>query len=617
MTVVSLHKVTPSRVNYYTIAIAKDDYYTENGEAKGVWLGSGAQELGIDKTAIAFKDPVYQKVMDGVHPNKDQILRNIRGNGVSKPVLGYDFTFSVPKSLSVLYATCSPSDRLEIERSMAEAAKQVAWYIDGELIGTRSGKGGLIKEKAEGVFAAFHHSTSRSLDPQLHTHLIIANSALKKDRSWGAVDGSRFLNKDTKHILQTLASVHANELRHQLEKRLNLITVSNRNDQTFHIEGIPIEIQLEMSKRSKTIAESVKDQYTDKGLTPTPEQKQKIVVATREKKQNITLEDRLKEWQKIAKDLKFNPNKIPKRERKPEKVKDIAELTEKVAVSLHKLGEPFSASTIASKVFLHSGGRFDTDTLLGVSKAFELSHVMKTEEEEGNKFSLNRHGLSSVRDYWMNQASNKNLIQDKSTNHELTMLAKGVKRIEKLRQTYDAYKTDRRRRAFEKLKRQAPFLYLTGRIDRSTYKAITRKAPDSKIYINTLHATYQISSAQRKYYLALLESAERQKLNKQRRSVGAMAKFLYDSNHLTKEEYKVIRQSIWTDSKEEVERTDTYVKHLFARAERSPVPPEPTSKDLEQLTTDKALEKNKKTVTPSKGSRSNEQKRSQGRSLKD
>ena len=41
------------------------------------------------------------------------------------------------------------------------------------------------------IGAAFRHRTSRAGDPQLHTHVLVANLVLGADGRWGTLDGRR------------------------------------------------------------------------------------------------------------------------------------------------------------------------------------------------------------------------------------------------------------------------------------------------------------------------------------------------------------------------------------------------------------------------------------------
>src|SRR5919199_6909742 len=58
--------------------------------------------------------------------------------------------------------------------------------------GTRRGPGGVHAIAGRGLAAAaFRHRTSRAGDPQLHTHVLVANVVLGADGQWSTLDGRR------------------------------------------------------------------------------------------------------------------------------------------------------------------------------------------------------------------------------------------------------------------------------------------------------------------------------------------------------------------------------------------------------------------------------------------
>jgi hypothetical protein len=80
-----------------------------------------------------------------------------------------------------------------------------------------------------------------------------------------------------------------------------------------------------------------------------------------------------------------------------------------------------------------------------------------------------------------------------------------------------------------------------GRIDLKTYKALTRKPPKSKAAIEVLYATHQISSAQRKYYQALLDEEQKKLENKKRVDRLMRAEALYmagDIDRQTRDDFR-------------------------------------------------------------------------------
>ena len=92
-------------------------------------------------------------------------------------VAGFDLTFSAPKSVSVLFglgdqrAAGGASGRRTTRRS-----REALGYLERSAAAVRRGHGGAVVEPADGlVAAAFRHRTSRAGDPQLHTHVLVAN----------------------------------------------------------------------------------------------------------------------------------------------------------------------------------------------------------------------------------------------------------------------------------------------------------------------------------------------------------------------------------------------------------------------------------------------------------
>src|SRR5271157_3788185 len=79
---------------YYT----KADYYSEGQEIVGSWGGKGASRLGLEGTVDKFS---FERLCDNLDPRTGTPL-TVRTR--SERRVGYDFTFSVPKSVSLLYA---------------------------------------------------------------------------------------------------------------------------------------------------------------------------------------------------------------------------------------------------------------------------------------------------------------------------------------------------------------------------------------------------------------------------------------------------------------------------------------------------------------------------------
>ena len=93
--------------SYYTTA----DYYTEGQEIVGSWGGLGASRLGLSGTVDKFS---FERLCDNLDPKTGEPL-TVRTR--TERTVGYDFTFSVPKSVSLL--TWAPPTARESESAHA------------------------------------------------------------------------------------------------------------------------------------------------------------------------------------------------------------------------------------------------------------------------------------------------------------------------------------------------------------------------------------------------------------------------------------------------------------------------------------------------------------------
>ncbi|WP_375426500.1 MobF family relaxase [uncultured Friedmanniella sp.] len=106
-------------------------------------------------------------------------------------VAGFDLTFSPPKSVSTLWAVAEPRLAARIERAHQQAVQTALRFIEAELLFSREGARGVRQVEVDGlVAAAFTHRDTRAGDPDLHTHVAIANKVRTTDSGkWLAVDG--------------------------------------------------------------------------------------------------------------------------------------------------------------------------------------------------------------------------------------------------------------------------------------------------------------------------------------------------------------------------------------------------------------------------------------------
>jgi conjugative relaxase-like TrwC/TraI family protein len=253
-----------SAKSYYTTA----DYYSEGQELVGCWGGKGASRLGLDGTVDKFS---FERLCDNLDPRTGDPL-TVRTR--SERTVGYDFTFSVPKSVSLLYAMSGDQGIMDAFRG---AVDETMREMEAEMK-TRVRMGGKDEDRTTGnmVWAEFIHTTSRPVDgvpdPQLHAHCFVFNTTWdEEERRWKAGQ-FRELKRDAPYFQAAFRVRLANRL-----QDLGFGVERKRDD--FEIAGIPADVLKRFSRRTALIEKVAEE----KGITD-PDRKAELGAETREKK---------------------------------------------------------------------------------------------------------------------------------------------------------------------------------------------------------------------------------------------------------------------------------------------------------------------------------------------
>ncbi|KGB10104.1 conjugative transfer relaxase protein TraI [Enterobacteriaceae bacterium ATCC 29904] len=233
---------------YYSNA---DNYYFL-GNLQSLWLGEGAKALGLEGNVRA---DALTAVLEGRLPDGSRLGKEINGNHVHRP--GHDLTFSAPKSVSILALIGEDKAMLEAHN---HAVRVAAGYVE-KLISARDTKDGVtsIVHTGKMVAAAFTHDTSRNLDPQLHTHLIVANMTELYGK-WKAlatdyIHDAGFIETVMK-MQVTLGKIYRSALRQQVEALGHEVEEVGKHGM-WEIKGVPEEVREDLSSRGREIEGAV------------------------------------------------------------------------------------------------------------------------------------------------------------------------------------------------------------------------------------------------------------------------------------------------------------------------------------------------------------------------
>ena len=284
----------------------RDGYYAKDDaehRAASAWAGKGAEELGLKGPV----DPdVFRGVLEGRVPDGSDTRLGRRGkDGGIEHRPGRDFTFSAPKSVSIA-ALVGGDDRI-VEAHDRAVGATLAW-VEKNAAETRMkdpGSGpGQVPETGRMarvggqkiVAAAFRHDTSRNLDPQLHTHAVLANMAQGEDGKWRSMANEGLYERQ-----KLIGMLYRNELAAGLA-RLGYGIEKTHADGRFEIAGVSREAVEAFSTRRAEIEAAMNDRALG-ATADNPRLAERAALMTRAAKRDIDREELGGVWRKQAADL--------------------------------------------------------------------------------------------------------------------------------------------------------------------------------------------------------------------------------------------------------------------------------------------------------------------------
>src|SRR5437016_12646366 len=237
-TVVTQKNLTDAK-RYFQEHLTRNDYYTQEIRP-GQWIGVGAERLSLNATQ-AVTCGQFEALCENQHPQTGERL-TLRQNENGNRRVFFDFTCSAPKSVSFLAVT------LDDERLIAahEAAVQVAFRELETFAATRVRRQGQQVNRTTGnlIAARFTHTTSRALDPQLHTHCTVFNATFDEtEKAWKALQAGPMYE-----AIRYGTEVYRNELAKRVHS-LGYRTVPAKHG--FEIEGVSESVLRRFSKRAQ------------------------------------------------------------------------------------------------------------------------------------------------------------------------------------------------------------------------------------------------------------------------------------------------------------------------------------------------------------------------------
>ena len=394
-------KAAAKTVHYFEV----DGYYARNDpehRKASSWHGEAADLLGLHGRVNPKR---FEAVLAGYVPGTELRLGRLRdGEHQHRP--GVDVTFSAPKSVSLealVYAR--PKTRARVVRAHDEAVRATLGFIEAELLQTRSydpQTGRRPRVQADGMVAAtFRHLASRNLDPQLHTHSVIANMTRGRDGGWRSAE---FTSVERSKLL--IGAYYRNELRTRLEK-IGYATVSTLVGRMpgFEIAGYERPMLDAFSTRRRELL----DYMADRGWENTPARTQQAALYTRRRKAEPDRQVLHETWQERAEELGPARDRDTARGRNGARAASpqseiraqpsALSVVRRAVEHLEERRTVFSANDLRAFALAHGGGRHSLEALdAGIAQLRRDGHLNEVTARRADLAFVTDRALNAERD---------------------------------------------------------------------------------------------------------------------------------------------------------------------------------------------------------------------------
>ncbi|MBA3487937.1 MAG: relaxase domain-containing protein, partial [Longispora sp.] len=234
--------------------------------------GTLAEAAGLDADQL-WPDGVYRQAVGNLYETR--VITTVDGTSCEQVVprrvvvgnLGYDISFTLPKSHSLLLAFADDETANAVEAIYSEqVGRTFDWLETGTAYGMRGhhGDGKTATTVSGSGFLGWSmvHRTARPVngkpvgDPHWHVHVTIANMTCGTDGRWSTVAaGGRDLMRHAPaadHILKALT-------RGELSTRLGVRFQRSERTKAWEVAAIPDAVLREFSKRGVSIEAMLRD----------------------------------------------------------------------------------------------------------------------------------------------------------------------------------------------------------------------------------------------------------------------------------------------------------------------------------------------------------------------
>ena len=211
------------------------------GSSGGRWMGSASKNFGLDGVVT---NEALAGVLAGTPPGASIAPSSRR----QRTAIG--LTVAAPKSVSVLFASPDHDVARAVVRAHTASVRSAVGYLEARAVGIERTlrDGSRQSMTTDGIVAAsFVHGTSRSGDPHLHSHVLVANFARDQEGRFGTLD-----QRGVRAHATALDALYRAELRDRLHRGLG-VGFEWSSDGVARIAGVSDALEIALSGRRAEI----------------------------------------------------------------------------------------------------------------------------------------------------------------------------------------------------------------------------------------------------------------------------------------------------------------------------------------------------------------------------
>lgn len=358
-------------------------------------LCQNAGELPTERVKTHNRGPLKGQPMLDEHGKRMTVIEG--GHRV-----GFDLTFSAPKSVSVAFAVARGQERDELLEAHRAAVQKSMDWLESK-VETRRGHAGKDVIDTEGlIYTQVDHMANRDLEPNLHTHTLVYGVAKGDDGKWGTFDSKELYRHRmaADQIYRNELACNLRALGYGIEQQAERSEIDGQKTGRiwWTINGMPDEALEKFSSRRKAIVEYAQEHGVDM---------QTACLATRRHKDEPSLKEMEVMWAETLKEL--GPDAMPalsELKGRPDVLED-RPTDEQILEALHRTEAVFCEHDLIEEIGNAYSGLLGREDLFQQAEEFkkrvglvEIQGEALAEEDMGKSLSR-RHTESRYAAPWM------------------------------------------------------------------------------------------------------------------------------------------------------------------------------------------------------------------------